>query len=303
MPLTWIEDETSRSATIYRLGRRDPSTRQRVFNVIGTSNEDTLHAAANAAISTTYPYWSYPGQPQVRLRAESYSVEYLGDQAWRVSIQYEKIGADDPAQTTPLKRMRSFDTTGGTQHITQGRLWNGVDERRYGPGGANDAAEMKGAIAVDENGVQGVDIIVPQLQWTENYDWPSSKVTSAYIRECHLLTGSTNIAPFRGFAAGEVLFAGMTGSHEWDEQRGDGPWSLSYRFIASPNRGPDLGGLPAEPIGDIATYNKRGHEFLWVKYATQEDTVKNQLRRIPLAVYVNPVYPEGDFSKLNIGVA
>lgn len=303
MPLTWIEDATSRTATIFRLGRRDPSTRQRVFNVIGTADEDALHASANTAISTQYPYWTYPGQPQVKLRAESYSVEYLGDTAWRVSIQYEKVGADDATQAAPLKRTRSFDTTGGTQHITQGRVVNGASERVYGPAGAGDGIDMKGAIAVDENGVNGVDIIVPQLQWTETYDVPSNYVTAAYIRQCHLLTGSVNAAAFRGFAGGEVLFAGMTGSQEWDDQRGNGPWSLSYRFIASPNRGPDLGGLPAEAIGDITAYNKKGHEFLWIKYASQEDTVKNQLRRIPLAVYVNPVYPESDFSKLGIGVA
>jgi hypothetical protein len=306
MPLTWIEDATSRSATIFRLGRRDPSTRQRVWNVIGTSDEDVLHADINAKISTLYATWTYPGQPLVRLRAESYSVDYQGDTLWRVAVQYEKIGADDPTQSGPLKRVRAFDTTGGTQTVTQGRRENAANpngERRYGPGGADDAVDMKGAVNVDERGPNGVDIIVPHLTWTESYDVPSSYVTSAYIREVHLLTGSTNAAAFRGFAIGEVLFAGLAGSQEWDAQRGDGPWNLSYKFIASPNRGPDVGGLPADPIGDITTYNKRGHEFLWVKYATQEDTAKNQLARLPIAVYVNTVYPPGDFSKLGIGVA
>ena len=112
-----------------------------------------------------------------------------------------------------------------------------------------------------------------------------------------------SIAAFRGFQPGEVLFAGMTGSQEWDAQRGDGPWSLAYKFVASPNRGPDLGGLPAEPIGDITTYNKKGHEYLWIKYATADDAVANQVVRVPTYVYVNKVYPDGDFSKLGIGVA
>ena len=304
MPITWVEDSTSRSATIYRLGRRDASTRQRVFHVVGTANEDTLHAACNTAISTTYPFWTYPGQPQVRLRAESYSVEYEGDTAWKVTINYEKIGADDLTQSGPLKRVRSFDTTGGQQHITQAKA-NGlfIGERKYGPAGYNDGPDQKGAINVDDNGPQGVDVLVPALSWTEQYDVPSSYVTSAYIRKVHLLTACTNDAPFRGFLKGEVLFAGMTGSQEWDAQKGDGPWSLSYRFVASPNRGPDLGGLPAEPIGDITTYNKYGHEYLWVKYATQEDTTNKQLLRVPLTVYVDKVYDEGDFSKLGIGIA
>jgi hypothetical protein len=305
VPLTWIEDSSSRSATIYRLGRKDASTRTRVFHVIGTANEDTLHAAANVAISTTYPFWTYPGQPLVKLRAESYSVEYEGDTAWKVTINYEKLGADDPTQTGPLKKTRSFDTTGGTQHVTQAR--GGVDgERIYDETGFRfgaTAPTMKGAINVDDRGVQGVDIVVPQLTWTETYEVPSNYITSAYIRKVHLLTGSTNAAAFRGFNKGEVLFLGMTGSHDWDAVKGDGPWSLSYKFTASPNRGPDLGGLPAEAIGAITNYNKYGHEYMWIRYASADDQNNALVFRQPLAVYVNQVYPEGDFSKIGIGVA
>ena len=308
MALTWIEDSSSRSATIYRLGRRDPSTRSRVFHVIGTANEDALHAACNAAISTQYPYWTYPGQPLVRLRAESYSVEYEGDQAWKVTIQYEKIGADDATQTAPLKRARSFDTTGGQQHITNAIVKRDAfgtvtddGEKVYGPGGVDDAASMSGAINVDDRGVNGVDIIVPALQWTESYDVPSKYVTSAYIRNLAKITGHTTQQEFRGFKVGEVLFTGATGSHEWDDQRGNGPWSLSFKFVASPNAGDGQTLLPLN-VGPITNIDKRGHEFLWVRYATNENGAKNQLVREPIAVYVNKVYPEGDFALLGIGV-
>lgn len=304
MALTWIEDSTSRSSTIYRLGRRDPSTRTRVWNVIGTSNEDVLHADINVKLSTLYTYWTYPGQPLVKLRAENYSVSYQGDDAWLVTVAYEKLGADDPTQTGPLKRVRSFDTTGGTQTITQAR-GGSAGELVYDSTGflAVNPPTMKGAVNVDDRGVNGVDIVVPQLTWTEQYDVPSTYVTNAYVRSVHLLTGSVNAAPFRGFVKGEVLFLGMTGQQEWDAQRGDGPWSLSYKFVASPNRGPDLGGLPAEPIGNITTYNKYGHDFLWVRYASVDDANNNLMLRQPLNVYINKVYPDGDFSKIGIGVA
>ena len=307
MALTWVEDSTSRSATIFRLGRKDASTRSRVWNVFGTSNEDILHAEINTKITSLYAFWTYPGQPLVRLRAEQYSVSYQGDDSWQVTVSYEKLGADDPTQVGPLKRARSFDTTGGTQTVTQSR--GGEDgERVYGPNGelqGQSIPTMYGAINVDDRGVNGVDIVVPQLTWTESYDVPSSYVTSAYIRAVHLLTGTTNIAAFRGFLKNEVLFLGMTGQQEWDVQRGDGPFSLSYRFSASPNRGNEAFGssLPPEPIGDIAAYNKYGHDFLWVKYASQDDQNNNIVIRKPLFVYVNRVYPESDFSKIGIGVA
>ena len=307
MPLTWVEDSTSRSATIYRLGRKDSSTRSRVWNVIGTSDEDVLHADINTKITSLYAYWTYPGQPLVRLRAEQYSVSYQGDDSWLVTVNYEKIGADDPTQVGPLKRVRSFDTTGGTQTVTQSR-GGAAGESVWGPAGqlqGQNKPSMYGAINVDDRGVNGVDIVVPQLTWTESYDVPSSYVTSAYIRAVHLLTGTVNLAAFRGFLKNEVLFLGMTGQQEWDAQRGDGPFSLSYRFSATPNRGNEAFGasLPPEAIGDIAAYNKYGHDFLWVKYASQDDQNNNIVIRKPLFVYVNKVYPDGDFSKLGIGVA
>jgi len=302
MALTWVEDSTSRSATIFRLGRKDASTRTRVFNVFGTTNEDALHASANQQITAQYQYWQYPGQPTVRLRSESYSVEYQGDDCWKVTIAYEKIGADDSSQVAPLKRARSFDTTGGTRHVTNALDMNNGDvgERKYGPGGLNDAASFKGAINVDDNGVNGVDIVVPALSWTESYDVPSGYVTNAYIKNIASLTGSVNKEAFRSFQPGEVLFVGASGTHEWDEQRGYGPWSLSFKFVANPNVGQTL---PKAKIGDIANVEAYGHEVVWVRYATDADAAKNQLVRLPVAVYCNRVYPDGDFSKIGIGVA
>ena len=309
MALTWIEDSSSRSATIYRLGRKDASTRTRVFNVFGTVNEDVLHAAANVAISTSYPYWVYPGQPLVKLRAESYAVEYQGDDSWKVTINYEKIGADDATQTTPLKRARSFDTSGGTQHITNAlQVKNSTGtvtdtgERVYGPSGLDDGATMKGAINVDDNSVNGVDIVVPSFQFQESYDVPLSVLNDAYIRKLGELTGTVNDAAFRGFKAGEVLFVGASGAHEWDDQRGNGPGTITFKFVASPSAGDGKTLLPLK-VGEINNIAKGGHEYLWVKYATVADTSKNQLTRQPIAVYVNRVYPDGDFSQLKIGVA
>jgi hypothetical protein len=222
--------------------------------------------------------------PGVQLMAESYSVSYLGDEAWQLTINYEKTGADDDA-TAPLKRARSFDTTGGTQHKTQAEA-----ESRFG----SNAPDQQKAIGVDSNGVNGVDIVVPQLSWQESYDVPNSYVTSAWIRGVAGVTGTTNNAAFRGFEAGEVLFLGCSGSQEWDDQKGSGPWSLSFRFAASKN-------VTGETIGDITGIAKKGHEYLWVRY---EDAVSSgSLLKKPKAVYVNKVYKDSNFSALGIGTS
>lgn len=288
MALTWVEDGESRSATIVRRGRNATSSYVKSYKVFGTTNDVELHAAINAEISSGNYGWQYPGVADAQLWAEQYSVEYLGDDAWQVQITYEKKGAE-PQTPDPMKRTRSFDTTGGTMHITQAEY-----ETPY-PGGA---PFQYNAIGVDDNGVNGVDIVVPQLQWQETYDVPAAYVSNTYIRTLATVTGTTNNATFRGLAAGEVLFMGCSGSQEWDSQKGNGPWSLTYRFVASPNAGSGES-VPAITIGSISGIRKKGHEYLWVRY--ESDVNSNSLIKKPKAVYVNRVYRESNFGLLGIG--
>lgn len=290
--LVWVEDGDSRQATIVRKGKKAASTYTKSYKIFGTADDVELHAAINAEVSASGQYWQYPGLPNMKLYAESYSVSFLGDNAWQVQISYSKDGAEDG--TEPLKRARSFDTTGGTQHITQAcSVGSGgtLDfEKRF----PSSATNMSGAIGVDSNGVNGVDIVVPQLQWQESYDVPNSYVTSGWIRGVAGITGTTNNATFRGFEAGEVLFIGCSGSQEWDDQKGRGPWSLSFRFVASKN-------VTGQTIGSISGIEKKGHEYLWVRY---EDAVSGgSLLKQPKAVYVSKVYKDSDFSALGIGVS
>ena len=279
--LVWVEDGDSRQATIVRKGKKAASSYVKSYKIFGTADDVQLHAAINAEISANGRYWQYPGASGMQLLAEQYSVAYLGDNAWQLTINYSKDGAEDGSQ--PLKRARSFDTTGGTQHITQAYA-----ETKFG----TNAPDQQKAIGVDSNGVNGVDIVVPQLQWQESYDVPNAFVTDAYIRGVSGVTSTTNNAAFRGFEAGEVLFVGCSGSQEWDDEKGRGPWSLSFRFVASKN-------VTNETIGDISGVNKKGHEYVWVRYEESESS--NVLIKKPKAVYVNKVYRDGNFSALGIG--
>jgi len=299
--LVWIEDGDSRQATIVRRGKKATSSYTKSYKVFGTADDTELHTAINTQISNSGYGWQYPGVSDAKLWVEQYSVAYLGDNAWQVTINYEKAGAE-PSTNDPLKRSRSFDTTGGTQHIVQavdGTVTFGSGnnvtvvttsgETKFPP---SAAPSMSGAINVDDNGVNGVDIVVPQLQWQEQYDVPNSYVTNGYIRGVAAMTGTVNNASFRGFAAGEILFSGCSGSQEWDDQKGRGPWSLTYRFVASPN-------VTNQTIGTISSINKRGHDYLWVKYETATST--NDIIKKPKYVYVDKVYRDGDFSQLGIG--
>lgn len=300
MSLEWVEDKSSRAGTIVRLGTRGTASYTKSYKVFGTDDDVVLHNEINSRAGASLLYWDYPNS-DVRLWVENYSVAYLGDKCWQVTLNYEKKGADDQNEPDPLKRSRSFDTTGGTSHITQGIVDATFPqgEHRYAASGSA-APNQDGAIGVDDDRVAGVDIVVPGLQWTESYDVPSAYVTAAYIKQVASLTGTTNLAAFRTFAPGEVLFVGCTGSQEWDSNRGDGPWSLAFRFTASPNAG-DGQTLPAISIGSISNISKRGHEYMWVRY--ESAVASTEVVKRPKFVYVNRVYREGDFSRLGIGVS
>ena len=112
------------------------------------------------------------------------------------------------------------------------------------------------------------------------------------------LTGTVNDADFRGFQSGEVLFLGASGSQQWDEDKGDGPWSLSYKFVANANQGAGKT-FPAITIGSIEGIEKDGHDYLWVKY--EDSLSQNSVLKLPKAVYVNRVYRRDDFAQLGIG--
>jgi len=199
---------------------------------------------------------------------------------WDVTVQY---GAKDEPDTGNEPTF-SFDTTGGTQHITQSKQ----NISKTAASGA--APDFKGAIGVTSNGVEGVDITVPVYAFTYTYYLEPEMVTQSFRAQIFNLTGKVNSGSFRGFAAGEVLFLGATGSVRRGEK-----WEITFRFAASQNR-------TNITIGDITVPSKKGWEYLWVKYAEQEDEEAKTLVQQPVAAYVERVYDEADFSPLEIAV-
>lgn len=73
----------------------------------------------------------------------------------------------------------------------------------------------------------------------------------------------------------------------------DAPWEVTFRFARSPNQS----GLAIGSIGGIA---KRGWEYLWIRYAAQDDAGTGTRIKRPVGVYVERVYDEAFFSELRI---
>ncbi|MFB3894586.1 MAG: hypothetical protein ACE15C_21500 [Phycisphaerae bacterium] len=270
MPLTLTEKLDSR-----KWNTGDNASVEMVYILTGTSDDLTAKMLIENSTAETYN-----GLTRQSINLEPEWVDTTrSDGQWVATVRY---GVKPPAEVG--ESSFSFDTGGGTQHVTQSIS----TINRYAPAGKT-APDFKGAVGVTHDNVEGVDITVPVYAFSETHYLPDSVVTPAYKGTLFSLTGKVNNASFKGCAAGECLFLGASGS-----KRGADDWEISYRFAASPNR-------TGITVGDIAGISKKGWEYMWVRYADSEDVAAKAIVKKPVAVYIEKVYEEGNLAGLGIG--
>jgi hypothetical protein len=204
------------------------------------------------------------------------SVTHVGGGNYECEANWAGLGVENDE---PTFVELSFSTQGKTEHITQS-----LNTTRY-PGTADDHG---GQVGVTKDGVEGVDITIPGLTWTETHIFPNADCDNAYLIALKALTGTVNDATFRGHSAGEVLFLGANGSRKNAEQ-----WQIEFSFVAIPN-------ASSLTVGTITGIDKKGHEYMWITW-DKEESGGEFVKSVPRAVYVEQVYPTSDFSGLNIG--
>lgn len=259
MAATCSESFASRSFT---LGKQ--AVRELVWDIIDAADDSEAETALYATVPSTYS----------GLELDSVNADPVAGKIWKGYARYIR-----PVGTSEY----TFDTGGGSTKITQSI----ATIASYAPTGLT-APDFQGAIGVTEDKVEGADIVSPQYQFTETHVFADAAVTSSYKIALARLTGRVNDDTFRGFAAGEVLFLGATGS-----KRGDENWSITFRFSVSPN----ATGLT---VGTITGIDKKGWEYLWMRYADFEHAAANAIVKRPIAAYVEQVYVTDDFTDLGI---
>jgi hypothetical protein len=254
------------------------STSELLYEVSGTDDD----LAAYNAILAGVPGLKADPLSTLLLVRRNIQLEQVGPELWEARIRYGHPD-DEESQEPPDTGdgSYSFDTGGGTQHITQS-----LGTTKYPSASSPD---FGGAIGVAGDKVEGVDITVPALRFTRTHYLPDATVTLAYVKTLANLTGRTNSGAFYGFAAGELLFTGASGT-----RRGRGDWEVTFNFEFSEN-------ATGIQVGDFVVASKKGWEYLWVYYRTEEDGGARSLVQKPFAAYVEKVYPEGNFADLGIG--
>lgn len=191
-----------------------------------------------------------------------------------------KQGQDPESSGDFVPGALAWDTTGNTEHITQGL----DDEDRF-PG---DAPDFHSAINVSGDSVQGLDVVRPGLRYSETWIIPVQVAISCdFVGVVYRLTGSVNQAAFRCFAPGEVLFMGGRG--QWN---GDQPYvSVTFDWEARPN-------VDDFYVKGIAQFPKEGWEHVWIMY--QPESNAGSLIRKPIAAYKNRVYHKANWAGLGM---
>jgi hypothetical protein len=226
-----------------------------------------------------------------KLKRNTTKISKLAHDAYEGVIEYtkEEISEDEEeeggeeGELNPDSYTFSFDTTGGTQHITQSYQTLG----RYAAQG-HTAPDHNGAIGVSDGEVTGCDIIVPQLSFTMSQS-RRGVITLGYIKQLASITGKINNNYFLGFDIGELLFEGASGSQNYSGD--EATFDLTYKFSALPN-------TQNLTIGNIVVSYKRGWDYMWVQYIETEDVNSKTMQKKPFAVYVERVYQEANFNLL-----
>ncbi len=277
MTIQFQEYPDSRSASV------DDETQERVLHywLSGIQDDDAARAYVDANAPAIYD----------GLFAQSAEMNTKGGGLWDVEILYGAqpggVGSSFSGSTDVVNF--TFDTSGGTAHVTQAREHIASYTKTTATLGAD--AGHKGAINVTDSGVEGVDIGIDQFSWTENWTLPISYASFSAALIFKILTGKINTSGFRGFGPGQVLFAGANGGAS---TKNTTQATLSYKFIQSDD---SSDAMPAFKAG-IA---KLGWHYLWAEYEKQEDDTAKRIIQPPVAVHVERVIDYADFSALGIG--
>jgi len=231
-------------------------------------------------------YWVFytESETQARLSLESvapaiveglvcdhYTIDNMGGGLWQAKLHYSLF------QVTAEEE---FDTTGGSATVKLSYA-----TRSFGPGAI---PVFNGAINCNGGRVDGVSI--PQPAFAFSYTRTLLFVDQPYKNSLYQLVGRYNVAAFKNFAAGEVLFLGSRGRKSGRER-----WKLQYLFAASPN----LASIVLGPL--ITVTNKLGWEYLWVLFDEAEDATARQIVQRPRAAYLEQVHLPGTFGTLGLG--
>lgn len=271
-----VEEVLVPSETIYINGKSYPATAE--------------HYALDA-VRKTSPASLY-GMARKNLRI----VMKINESAYKVGVTYEYSGSASPGSEDNDRDVgdRTMQISGT---LNQKHLTHALKIVSKSP----HLAENGGAINRDHDGtIHGVDVVSPQLTFSETHYFTYKNFTIRYIKNLYALQGCVNDAAFRGFAAGEVRFDTFD-AHRKGTKRSD-LYEVTYNFTVIPNQ-------PAVTQHGLDIPAKDGHDYLWL-HTLRKTALDSESQRHSSGLssdvdgyYIGRVYPRANFARLKIKTA
>lgn len=265
MPITHSEKYGS---PVFTIGANGSGVR--TYNVVGSADESEIKDYVETNMPSTF----------LDMPLRDITVQIVHGDMWEATARYAVPSGEFTGPGDDI--VEGFDIGTSTVRVTQSRSTVDTFERA-----GFDPPDFKGAIGVNGQEVEGVDVVVPQAITTRTAYKDASEVDTDYQNALIGLVGSVNSETFLGRAAGEVLFLGATGSRLGNS----GKYEITFKFAISPNRS-------GFSHGDITGIDKAGWDYLWFYY--DSTTNANKLVKRPAAAYVERVYPQESFSALGL---
>lgn len=251
------------------------------------------------------------GCPIVSLNI-SHSEEEDLDKLWTAEVEYrgETEDANLEQYKIPYDLRESFETGGGTAHITQ--AWHTSAQQTGETVYSCDSTDstipttFNGQIGWNGEEAQGCDVIKPAFSFTLHRRVTADEMTTAYRQTLCLLTGCVNDDVYCGFSAGNLLLESVSGTSSAEYKEEDividgedisWPYRLFYDLTFKFRGGIEYTNFD---VGGATIASKKAHQYMWVYSVRQDDSTAGVTLSYPKAVIVNDVYPSADFTLLNI---
>ena len=142
--------------------------------------------------------------------------------------------------------------------------------------------------------VEGVDILTPKGNFSETHY--RDTLSSDYKTILKTLATRVNSAPFKGFAAGEVLFIGANARKRGDHD----DWQITYQFLTNPNTVTEYR-MEDETGGHTEDIPKQGWEYIWFYLQQEANANRTKIDNKIRSIHVAQVYETANFAQLGIG--
>jgi hypothetical protein len=258
---------------------RDPSAKLKylVFWDPITENEAHIEAAIVAAAPSSY----------AGCRAMKGTFSDRGYGVVQAIVDYGPYPYEDPDVHTESTAEFSFEIT-----VQQVKVLASLTVMSSGVVSGKTIPQNGNLIGVDPKDGKAEGIEVPQATYSfsEVHHFRNAYITTAYKVALAGLVGTCNFgAGFRGFAAGEVLCTGVSGSKQAEDD-----WKIRFGWSVLPN-------VVNATVGPLTGISKAGWDYLEWFYDEKENTTNKRIDRELTGYRVHRVLRTGVFSGFGIG--